>query len=220
MRQPHGDYQRVRAYRAERSLWADARRVESETHTVKPTRRGMMIRYHRAYAPHPLRFETFEGAAAWAGTVTESAFWAARFPAVHVRFQRARGRSCWTRIVYAGSAERRDFLGRLVRTIALNEWGLSKPTILHELAHAAMPGNEGHGPQWVRAFVELVREYLGEEDALQLANAFLKNMVQIALRPEGWPSLEVSAAAAADERWTTPPADGDQLRLFAKEVER
>ncbi len=58
-------------------------------------------------------------------------------------------------------------------SIALPRWARSKPVILHELAHLAVPDHvAAHGEEFAAAFVVLVREFMGVEDARRLITAF------------------------------------------------
>jgi hypothetical protein len=55
-------------------------------------------------------------------------------------------------------------------------------SVLHELAHEWMwcPLLQGHGPEFAGAFVALVREFMGEDEAECLVGSFLVNRVRVA----------------------------------------
>jgi putative metallohydrolase (TIGR04338 family) len=62
-------------------------------------------------------------------------------------------------------------------------------SILHEMAHEWMwcPTLQGHGPEFAGAFIALVREFVGDEEAGQLAAACRINRVRV-IDPKHSPS--------------------------------
>lgn len=57
------------------------------------------------------------------------------------------------------------------RLITFNRKGLTRPTVLHELAHIETPGDRGHGPGFRGMYLYLARIYLPRH-AASLADAF------------------------------------------------
>ena len=55
--------------------------------------------------------------------------------------------------------------------ISLPEWAWNKATILHEIAHIAMPA-ERHGRLWAKRYAELVEKYMGKAAAAELKASF------------------------------------------------
>lgn len=59
--------------------------------------------------------------------------------------------------------------------IALPGWGFEQHTVLHEMAHLVT--NDGHGPKFATTALMLYREFIGEDFAHAVADAYYKRGV-------------------------------------------
>jgi len=76
--------------------------------------------------------------------------------------------------------------------ITLNNFGLHKWVVLHELAHACTPKatGGGHGRYWARSYIELVKFEIGEDYANQLKEAFNQNGVKYKVKKIYTPEMK------------------------------
>lgn len=66
--------------------------------------------------------------------------------------------------------------------IQLPKWAMSENILLHELAHIGEnePPNNWHGPHFCRRLLDLVLEFMGIDEAYNLAQEFKKFKVEVA----------------------------------------
>lgn len=111
-------------------------------------------------------FKTIEECQAFADQVTESEYWKTHFPYIRKVFvRRARGKTAHAIFNYG--------------LIMLPKHFYNELTILHELAHHLVPvPHADHGPLWCAVYIDLVREFLGDQKAKQLSECFAESRVK------------------------------------------
>lgn len=184
--QPKRDSQREKCYAAERTL-----------------RPGLAQR----------KYDTVREAATFFRNIMESDWFQRRFPHFfYLRIAHEPG----TRAAHACPTEHirnREFVTRGwigFSKWAMGHWGKADANgteqtggeliMLHELAHAIIPGGHEHDRRWARTFIELVRHYMGRELGDALKASMRKHKVKFApirvVSPERRRSMGLLLAAA------------------------
>jgi hypothetical protein len=166
---------------------------------------GKTIKVYRAEDLAALRLPaaeldgTLEAAQAYADKVTRSAHWkrncqlrlgvdGQRHTPTKVHVTRSRGEGSWAGGLYTvrGRTYPRVHLGtkrgRLPGGVARPPHIADPWVILHELAHIATPGDPGHGREFARVFLGLVRRFLGPESGKVLLAAYRAEQVKYLAR--------------------------------------
>ena len=128
----------------------------------------------QALAPSVV-FGGAEDAQSYADAMTASWWWGERYPGVHrIEVYAAQGNSTTS---HAGFSE-----GSCCGLVTLSREGMNNRTLAHETAHVisvAVDRYAGHGPKFVRRYLELVSLLMGSEAYLTLWTAFVDAGVDI-----------------------------------------
>lgn len=107
-------------------------------------------------------------------------------------------------------------------------WSWRKAIVLHELAHQLVRHHEratgvrcaGHGREFARLYLEMLRRFLGRAVYLEFRDAFRANGIKYAKGRKGTGAGNTAALAAWRERTTIVAAlDGPQAALHLQRVE-
>ena len=101
-----------------------------------------------------------------------SDWWGERFPGV-VRIEAVGIRSRCVEAVGRPEPERNT------GTIGITPDGRKELTTLHEVAHVVCRPDAGHGPEWVRTYLEIVYRLMGTEPWLALRDALVSRGINI-----------------------------------------
>lgn len=139
-------------------------------------------RLYRAEKPsgglHPRpEFDRAREVQAWVNRITRSRWWRGRFPRcgwINVKDGRGRRVACGTRYWNHGE-------------VRLPRWSRSRLVILHEVAHCVQPrGTASHGPEFARLYLDLVRRWIGPEEAARLREGMRRERVRVAPRAQAY----------------------------------
>ncbi len=122
---------------------------------------------------HPGALRTIRDCQAFVDRVVGSRWWRARQGdrgIGHVTVRDGRGRS---RTACA------DYFVGTGRVIKLPLWGRTRPVILHELAHHLAGLEAKHGPDFARAYLDLVRRWIGRDAAARLRAEYRAGRVKV-----------------------------------------
>lgn len=157
------DFQRQRVYDAEtsaRTLFANA--FERPTLTIH----GSVV-----VVPEMRRFGSMEGVRHFVASVQAMPWYKAAYPTltpIAVRNRKASNRAHYQGGTIAVAAE---------RTHRLDQWAMTEPYILHEMAHHA--ARDGHGPAFAAALLSHLAAVMGPEARLIQEDAFHAHGVKI-----------------------------------------
>ena len=118
------------------------------------------------------RFRDIAAVQDYLDSLTASDWWSERFPGV-TRIEAVPIRSS------SVDAVGRPEMGRSAGVIGLTPRGRVELTVLHEVAHAVCPPAVGHGPLWVRTYLELAYRSMGTGTWSDLHRAFTEQCVDI-----------------------------------------
>jgi putative metallohydrolase (TIGR04338 family) len=135
----------------------------------------------RKQFPEQKTFQELDELARYCRDIMETDWFQRRWPHFTELFVRQKGRStCY------GGPRGTNNQGQVIRgRITISTWGMGwsgdnggELIVLHELAHAIVPGGHKHSRLWVRTFLELVRLKLGMGLYLQLRKSFENHRVR------------------------------------------